>query len=390
MFEPQGGISSSLQLWLGWMMAQPSSPLSQVPFGLGKDVSKAEDWPQMWQQMQQGMQGNFENFVRGVHTYQEASHDSTRELPPIVWSQGASKLYDYGVYGSGKGPAILVIPSHVNRSYILDLKVDHSMLRYLAESGFRPFLVDWGDLSEFERNYSLDDYFQNRLEPMYQFVQGAVSDPVTIAGYCMGGLFATALAARHPEIAGLVLMATPWDFHVGREWLPVLMQQSSPFLESLIDVYQELPVEAIKMLFASLNPPGVMRKFAELGQDFQNTAFVKNFVEVEDWLNDCVPLAPKVAKDCLLGWYRDNLPHQDLWQVQGKAVIPSQIKVPTFGIIPKKDTIVLPNSSRSLLNKLPQVQYIEPPLGHIGLVTSKSAPKFVWEPIVQFLKTTTK
>lgn len=388
MYDPQAGLSSSLQLWLGWMMTQ--APSSQMSFGsgLGKGFPQAGDFPKLWQTMQQDMQGHFEDFVRGMHTYQEATHDSVRELPPVVWQQGATKLYDYGVYADNQGPTILVIPSHVNRSYILDLKADHSMLRYWAEQGLRPFLVDWGDLSPYERNYSLDDYFQNRLEPIYQFVQGVAPGRVNVAGYCMGGLFATALAAQHPEIAGLVLMATPWDFHVGREWLQMMMQQSSPFLESLIDVYQELPVEAIQMLFTSLNPPGVMRKFAELGQDFQNTELVKSFVEVEDWLNDCVPLAPQVAKDCLLGWYRDNLPYQDLWHVQGKAVIPSQIKMPTFGVVPKQDTIVLPDSSRALLNKLPQVQYIEPPMGHIGLATSRSAPKLVWEPVAQFVKTT--
>ncbi|MEN8236975.1 MAG: alpha/beta fold hydrolase [Pseudomonadota bacterium] len=388
MYDPQSGLSSSLPLWLGWMMAQ--APLSQTMFapGFGKDLPQVDDLPKLWQKMQQDMQGQFKHFARGLHTYQQAPHDSARNLPPVVWQQGATKLYDYGKSANKAGPAMLVVPSHVNRSYILDLKEDLSVLRYWAEQGFRPFLVDWGDLSDYERDYSLDDYFQNRLEPMLHFVQEISKQPINVVGYCMGGMLATALALRHPEIASLVLMATPWDFHVGREWLPVVMQQSSCFLESLIDVYQELPVEVIQMLFASLNPPGVMKKFAELGQDFQNTAFVQNFVEVEDWLNDCVPLAPKVAKDCLLGWYRDNLPHRNQWKIQGQSVIASEIKIPTFGVVPKKDTIVSPDSSRALLGKLPHVQSIEPPLGHIGLVTSKSAPELVWEPIAQFLKTT--
>ena len=182
-------------------------------------------------------------------------------------------------------------------------------------------------------------------------------------------------------------MATPWDFHIGREWMAMMMSQGSPFIESLIDVYQELPVEVIQMLFASMNPPGVVRKFAELGKDYQNSTFVKGFVEVEDWLNDCVPLASQVAKDCLLGWYRDNLPNRNQWEIQGCPVVPSKIEIPALGVMATQDSIVLPASSKALINTLPKSQSIEPPLGHIGLVTSSSAPKLVWEPIARFLQT---
>ena len=37
-----------------------------------------------------------------------------------------------------------------------------------------------------------------------------------LLGYCMGGLLAAGLAAaRQRDLAGLALLATPWDFHAG-------------------------------------------------------------------------------------------------------------------------------------------------------------------------------
>jgi len=44
------------------------------------------------------------------------------------------------------------------------------------------------------------------------------------------------------------------------------------------------------------------------------------FVALEDWLNDGVPLAAPVARECLAGWYGANTPATGQWRVAGKVV----------------------------------------------------------------------
>ncbi len=45
---------------------------------------------------------------------------------------------------------------------------------------------------------------------------------------------------------------------------------------------------------------------------------------LEDWLNDGAPLAGPTARECLVGWYGDNLPGTGKWVVGGKRIVPSQ------------------------------------------------------------------
>ena len=58
----------------------------------------------------------------------------------MLWEEGGSRLLDYG----GTGRLLLVVPSLINRAYILDLAAERSMLRFWAANGLHPVLLDWG------------------------------------------------------------------------------------------------------------------------------------------------------------------------------------------------------------------------------------------------------
>ncbi len=382
MIYGSGAMPAGMPMWLSWMMAQVPNAAQTMP-GAGQSAEVAP----LWQGFQQQMQDGFADFIKGTHIYQTAEHKREVVAAPIIWQDGTTRLLDYGVFGDVEGPGVLVIPSLINHSYILDLEEEHSLLRYLAHQGLRPFLVDWGELGAEERDFNLEDYIVKRIEPALQLVQAATNKPVSVMGYCMGGVLATALASQHPNMASLVLMATPWDFHVEQEWMGLFIQQSSPFIDTIIDIYHEMPVEMIQMCFTCMNPSQVVKKFAMLSQDAGNLALVKNFIAVEDWVQDCIPLAPKVAKECLFGWYRDNLPSRNQWQIKHTPIIPSNIKIPTLSVIGANDTVVPRGSAESLSNALVDNKFCTVPLGHVGLVTSRDAPNKVWQPIAEFIHT---
>src|SRR5690606_17110789 len=131
---------------------------------------------------------------RGIRAWQQ--HPWRRDLaePPAIWSRGSSRLLDYGRCREATnqaGPPVLVLPSLVNRAYILDLTAESSLLRTLAAAGLRPLLLDWGAPGQDERDFDLQDYVLGRALPAAQ----AIGDgPLGILGYCMGGTLATGLA----------------------------------------------------------------------------------------------------------------------------------------------------------------------------------------------------
>ena len=99
-------------------------------------------------------QQRVERFIAGVEAYRH--HPYRRDLvePPTAWAAGTTRLLDYGASGAD-GLPLLVVPSLINRGYVLDLSSRHSFLRWMALNGFRPFLVDWGAPGPAERAFDL-------------------------------------------------------------------------------------------------------------------------------------------------------------------------------------------------------------------------------------------
>src|SRR6185312_17425515 len=136
-------------------------------------------------------------FLDGIERYRRHSYRRDLAEPPLLWQEGTTRLLDYRPRG---GPPVLVVPSLINRAYILDLAPGQSLLRYLADQGLRPLLVDWGAPGEEERGFDVGDYITRRLEPAAEVARQAAGGVAPVAlGYCMGGLLALALAARRPD-----------------------------------------------------------------------------------------------------------------------------------------------------------------------------------------------
>ncbi|MGQ9365961.1 alpha/beta fold hydrolase [Azospirillum sp. A39] len=321
--------------------------------------------------------------LTGLERYRHHPYRRSLADPPVVWTEGASRLLDYGPEG---GAPALFVPSLVNRAYVLDLSERRSLMRWLAGRGVRPFLLDWGPVGPLERRFTLTDYIAGRLERALEAVVERCGRPAAVAGYCMGGLLAAALALRRPgEVASLLLLATPWDFHAEDA---ALARRAAAFFQPfgpLVEAWGELPVDALQALFAQLDPLLALKKFSQFARMDPDSPGALAFVALEDWLNDGVPLAAAVARDALAGWYGRNDTARGLWLVGGLPVDPARIAVPTLALVPERDRIVPPASAKALVQAIPGAQMIVPPLGHIGMVVSAGAESGVWRPIAEWL-----
>lgn len=331
-------------------------------------------------------------FLTGVEAYRR--HDYRRDLPemPEIWRQGTTRLLDYRRDRTGARPRLLVVPSLVNRYYILDLAADTSFLRHMAQSGFDPFVVDWGAPGDAERAFDLTDYVAGRLEAVLDAVQAEPGGPIPggpifVVGYCMGGNLALALALRRAaDIAGLVCLATPWDFHAENAEQSAVIGQIGRQLEPILQALGELPVDVLQCFFSGLDPFQVLRKFQSFGAMDLTSDNARRFVALEDWLNDGIALSAAVTRECMIGWYGENTPKNLQWKIAGRAVDPAKFSKPSFCIIPASDRIVPPASALALANALPGGDRLTPNAGHIGMMAGRSAEAQVWRPLIDWLR----
>lgn len=322
-------------------------------------------------------------FLTGLERYRRHPYRRALADPPVLWRDGASRLLDYGPVG---GAPVLVVPSLVNRPYILDLTQEKSLLRFLTGQGLRPLLVDWGRPEATERDFGLTEYIAGRLEAAAAAAAGAAGTPVGVLGYCMGGLLALALAQRRPElVSSLVLLATPWDFHAEGQGQAELLGELAAVMARGFAALGEVPVDALQMLFAALDPLLALRKFTRFAALPEGSAEERDFVAVEDWLNDGVPLALPVAQECLGGWYGDNTPGEGRWRVSSQPVLPARVSLPSLVVVPAQDRIVPPATAAVLADQLRGSERLTPPLGHIGMIVAREAPTTVWRPLAHWL-----
>jgi polyhydroxyalkanoate synthase len=325
-----------------------------------------------------------DQLAAGIQAYRRHPYRRNMPEPPTVWHEGTTRLLDYG----GDGLPVLMVPSLINRAYVLDLSAERSLARWLGARGLRPLLVDWDRPGDIERGFSLTDYIAGRLEAALDATLALTGRRPALLGYCMGGLLTTALAQRRQrDLAGMVLLATPWDFHAGARFkFENIMTVVAPGLAATLEVLRELPTDALQALFFTLDPYLVIRKFRQFATMDPTSPKAHAFVALEDWLNDGVPLAGPVARECLIGWYGENQPERRTWRIAGRTVDPGQIALPTLILVPARDRIVPPPSAAALLPAIPGAMAISPPLGHIGMVVAEAAPQHAWRPLGEFLQ----
>jgi len=246
-------------------------------------------------------------------------------------------------------------------------------------------LLDWGAPAGDETRFTVAEYVTRRLGPALEAAVALAGGPVAMVGYCMGGMLAVAAAGRWPErVAALALLATPWDFATATAG-GASLRALAPLLEAQIAATGVLPVDALQACFAALQPLRVVDKFRAFSRLDGTSEAALRFVQIEDWLNDGVPLAGPVARECLLDWYGENTPGRGRWRVDGAAVSPAAVAAPTLVLVPERDRIVPAASALALAEAIPGAEHRLVGAGHIGMVVGAGAEAECWRPLADWL-----
>ncbi|MFY0991433.1 class I poly(R)-hydroxyalkanoic acid synthase [Halomonas sp. C05BenzN] len=114
---------------------------------------------------------------------------------------------------------LLMVPPWINKYYILDLRQDNSLVKWLVEQGHTVFLVSWRNPGPEQRDLTWADYMQmGPIAAMGAIEQATGEKSVNLLSYCIGGTLAASTVAyltstrRGRKVKSVTYMATLQDF----------------------------------------------------------------------------------------------------------------------------------------------------------------------------------
>jgi len=97
---------------------------------------------------------------------------------------------------------LLIFPPWINKFYILDLKPQNSLIKWIVDQGFTLFVVSWVNPDASYADVGLDDYIRDGfLRAMAEVRRATGEDQINAVGYCIAGT-TLGLTLAHLQKAG--------------------------------------------------------------------------------------------------------------------------------------------------------------------------------------------
>ncbi len=182
---------------------------------------------------------------------------------------------------------VLIVPSLINRWYVVDLRPGRSLVEALTRAGVDTFCLDWGRPNDEDRYLTWDDVLARLRRAVRWVLRHTGARKITLLGYCMGATLAGIHAALHPEhVGGLANLLGPFDFkHAGRLAGRVDARWFDP---AALTAAGNIGSWQMQAGFVALRPTAALAKWVGLADRCHQPDAIDAFVELETWANDNV------------------------------------------------------------------------------------------------------
>ena len=298
---------------------------------------------------------------------------------------GARLLHFRGAAPPKVARPILLVPSLINRWYVLDLRPGASLVEALVGAGFDVWLLDWG-IPEPEDRYLDWDTILRRLARAARFVQRATAQPkLALLGYCMGGTLTAIHAAQHPDtLAALVTLAAPVDFAQGG-MLRRMVDAAWFDADAIADAGNIAPLQ-MQAGFVALRPTLDLTKIASLPNLAADPNARSAFLALDEWASDNIPFPAEAYRRYIRELYQGNALVAGTHVANNRPVHLGRIQCPTLVITASRDAICPPLAATALLDHVGSrdTATIEVPGGHVGAVVGSRAKGEMYPRLIEW------
>jgi polyhydroxyalkanoate synthase len=299
-----------------------------------------------------------------------------------LWRDGSASLYRFRRPACAR-PAgalpVLVVPSMINRWYVVDLRAGASLVGALLEGGLDVYCLDWGIAQDEDRYLTWEDVLA-RLGRAVRFVERTAGAPrVGLLGYCMGATLSGIWTALEPShVAALVNLAGPFDFSQGG-LLRTMVDPQWFDARAIAEAGNVAPLQ-MQSGFVALRPTAQLSKWVGLFDRAHDEASREAFDALETWASDNIPFPGAAYGTYIEELYQKNTLVRGEHHVAGRRVDLGAISCPVLTIAAERDTICPLPAARALHESCGSAdkELVVVPGGHVGAVVGSRAPKVLY------------
>ncbi|MFN4286969.1 MAG: class I poly(R)-hydroxyalkanoic acid synthase [Brevundimonas sp.] len=301
----------------------------------------------------------------------------------VVWRDELFELIHYAPATETQHEIpLLIFPPWINKFYILDLRPENSMIRWLSAQGFSVFVCSWINPDRDKAHFGFDDYLEKGIyRASEKVMEQCGTDALSAVGYCIGGTLLGAALAHMAErgdkrIRAATFFAAQHDFEQAGDLLLFTDEHWLREIEQKMDeAGGVLPGQAMADTFNALRANDLIWSF-----------FVSNYLmgktppafDLLFWNSDQTRMPKALHMAYLRRLYGENALARGEFEIGGVQVDLSKVKTPLYFQASREDHIAPMNSVyRSARLFGGDVTYTLAGSGHIaGVVNHPDAAKY--------------
>ena len=237
---------------------------------------------------------------------------------------------------------LVIFPPWINKFYILDMKAQNSLIKWVTEQGFTLFVVSWVNPDSSYADTGIEDYIQDGFLAAIEEVKKICKvKQVNTVGYCIAGttlsLTLSLLKQRGDKsIKSATFFTTLTDFGDQGEFTPFLQNDFMDGIE------QQVSSDGILKAWVIGRTMSFLRS-----KDLVYTPAVRNYMMGETppafdllyWNGDGTNLPGRMAIQYLRGLCQSNKLVTDGFEVMGHTLHIKDVDVPVMSITCETDHI---------------------------------------------------
>ena len=237
---------------------------------------------------------------------------------------------------------VLLFPPWINKYYILDLKPQNSLVKWIVEQGYTLFVVSWINPDAGYADVGLDDYVADGyLRAIEEVKDICDEEEVNAVGYCIAGttlaLTLSLLKQRGDKsVKSATFFTALTDFSDHGEFTPFLTNDFIDGIEEEIDDKGVLPSVIMARTFSFLRSNDLIYQPAIKSYMMGETPPAFDLLY---WNGDGANLPGRMAKQYLRGLCQQNEFAEGGFELLGHRLSLSEVQIPLCAVACETDHI---------------------------------------------------